>query len=275
LFKRILVVLDPARDLGPARRFALAMIKRWNPSVVAFYTAFEEAMPFKAASSEGVKPQMFVGKNIQEQFCKEVEEEIGSDVEVTKVIEEGPYEVTIPTAAAREEADLVVLGSFHAKMERRIVGSDTERVIEYSPCSVLLVRDPKKLPAKSAVLAFAHDSPNITPMAIAGLSLLAKDLNAVVHPIVGVPPKLLDDAKTTFDELVANLRGAEIETGQPQVLTSRWILGPHGVVHRAVSGLHPNIVVISRFKGLTEGNASHWLVHEFVADTPGPVLFLK
>jgi hypothetical protein len=67
--------------------------------------------------------------------------------------------------------------------------------------------------------------------------------------------------------------GVEVEP--PQVLTSRWILGPHGVVHRAIAGMHPALAVLSRLHDVDKGNASHWLVHEFVLDTPCPTLFLK
>jgi nucleotide-binding universal stress UspA family protein len=275
LFERILVALDPARRFGPAREYAIDIVKRWGPSVVALYTAFEEAAPFKAASSESVKPKMFMGEQVLEQFRQELAEAAGDDVDYLPVKEEGPYEVAIPAVAAREGVDLIVLGSFHTGVERVLVGSDTERIIEYSPCSIMLVRHPSKLPEEGSVMVFAHDSLHISDKARMRLAALALDFNARVQPVIGVPPKGLEDGKGMGEELVGMLDEAGIDAERTQVLTSRWILGPHGVVHRAVAGLHPSLVVLSRYLGVQDGNATHWLVHEFVADTPSPTLFLK
>lgn len=66
-----------------------------------------------------------------------------------------------------------------------------------------------------------------------------------------------------------------VYTSPPQVLTSRWILGPHGVVHRAVSGMIPSMVVLTRCHTESACMVTHWLVHEFVKDTPSPMLILK
>ena len=61
MFKRILVVIDPARHLEPAMDYVIQMVKRWDSSVVALYTAFEEAAPFKATYSGSVSSAKFVG----------------------------------------------------------------------------------------------------------------------------------------------------------------------------------------------------------------------
>ncbi len=275
MFKRILVVLDPARNLGPARQYAVEIVKRWGSSVVAMYTAFEEAEPFQAAHATGPNPQKFVGKETVKDFCDQLEREAGEDVDFTTVVGEGPFEVAIPEIAAKEKVDLLVLGSFHAKMARALVGSDTERLIEYAPCSVLLVRRISQLPEPGSVLAFAHDSIRVSNAVVKRIAHLSRDLGTVVHPVLGVPTKGVEDGKRTASRIMKGLAEEGVMTKDPQVLTSRWILGPHGVVHRAVSGLHPSIGVMTRIIGRTKGNASHWLVHEFVADTPCPMLFLK
>lgn len=275
LFKRILVALDPARDMGPAKDYAMELIQRWKPSVVALYTAFEEAVPFKAGSAEGLKPKMFVGKQVLADFGKELRKRAGRGVDITSVVEEGPYEVTIPSVAARERADLLVLGSFHAKMERVIFGSDTERVIEYSPCSVLLVRRPTPLPEEGSTLVFAHDSPSIAPRTETDIVRITKATGTRVQPVIGLPQKGLETGGDMARRMASSMRGEGVEVLEPQVLTSRWVLGPHGVVHRAVVGMHPSVAILSRYPEAPWGNATHWLVHEFVADTPCPMLFLK
>jgi len=275
LFKRILVVLDPAKDMWSAKDYAIDLVKRWSPSVVALYTAFEEAEPFKAGSAEGIQPKMFVGNRALADFEKELRNQVGEDVDVTTVVEEGPYEVTIPSVAAREGVDLLVLGSFHARMERAIFGSDTERVIEYSPCSVLLVRRSTPLPEEGSTLVFAHDSPSIAPRAETDIVRFARATGSRVQPVLGLPQKGLETGADTAKRLADSLRAMGLEVLDPQVLTSRWVLGPHGVVHRAVVGMHPAMALLSRYPEAPWGNATHWLVHEFVADTPCPMLFMK
>jgi nucleotide-binding universal stress UspA family protein len=275
LFKRILVVIDPARNLEPAMDYVVQMVQRWDSSVVALYTAFEEAAPFKATYSGGVNPAKFVGKNAVRQFKRDLKKRVGPDVDFTAMIEEGPYEVVVPTVAAREEVDLLVLGSFHDKMKRRIVGSDTERMIEYSPCSVLLVRDPSKLPSEGSMIAFAHDSPKVSESFLKQLSQLARDLDCSVQPVLGFPQRGIEEGRTMAEVLQEALSNEGVKVEPSQVLTSRWILGHHGVVHRAVSGLMPSLVVVSRYSCDTACMGTHWLVHEFVADTPCPMLILK
>ncbi len=275
MFQRILLVLDPARDLGAARRYALNLVRKWQPSIVALYPVFEEAAAFKASQVQGVKPVRFVGKNVVADFEETLRKECDPNVECTTVVEEGPYEITIPSVAAREEADLVILGSFHSKTGRTLVGSDIERIIEYSPCSVLVVRTRETPPDAGSLLAFAHDGKQIPPMAVHWVVKFSQEVGTVVQPVLGVPPRDLEEGRRTANDFVSEVMSSGVEAEPPQVLTSRWILGPHGVVHRAVAGLHPAIAVLSRFQDVEKGNATHWLVHEFVNDTPCPTLFLK
>jgi hypothetical protein len=222
-----------------------------------------------------VKPQRFVGKNVVAEFEETLKEECGPTVDCTTVVEEGPYELTIPAVAAEEEVDLVVLGSFHSKTGRTLVGSDIERIIEYCPCSVLVVRTRTTPPEPGSLLAFAHDSSQVPPMAVHWVVKFAQEVGTVVQPVIGVPTRDLDEGKVMANSFVSELVASGVEAEPPQVLTSRWILGPHGVVHRAVSGLHPALAVLSRFNDVVRGNATHWLVHEFIVDTPCPTLFLK
>jgi nucleotide-binding universal stress UspA family protein len=258
-----------------SREYAIQLVKRWDTSVVALYTAFEEAAPFVAAQAEYTKPKMFIGNEVVKNFETDLNERLDKEIEVTKVVEDGPYEVTIPTVAANEQVDLVVLGSIHTGVERRIVGSDAERVIEYSPCSVLLVRSPSPIPEDGPTVVFAHDSPRIAPRAVPDLVALCKKTGCSIQPVIGMPTKGMEAGVEMAEKLVASLSKDDVETREPQVLTSRWILGPHAVVHRAVSGIRPPMAVLARYPEAPWGNATHWLVHEFVADTPCPMLFMK
>jgi nucleotide-binding universal stress UspA family protein len=271
VFKRILVVLDPARQFGSAREYAIALARHWGSSVVGLYVVFEEAMPLKAAYDEAVKPQQFIGKQVVTEFG----EDLAKSVDYTPVVEQGPYEVAIPNIAAREGVDLVVLGSFHASLERRLVGSDTERIIEYSPCSVLLIRDPAELPTEGSTIVLAHDGSTITKRTLKHLMRFTKSFKARVRVIIGSPARSLEEGSALADFIEGELRSGGIEVDKSQVLTSRWVLGPHGVVHRAVSGLHPSMVCLTRLRGRAKKSATHWLVHEFIRDTPCPVLVLK
>lgn len=275
MFQRILLVLDPARDLEAAKQYTLNMVRKWGPAVVGLYPVFEEAAPFKAAQGQGTKPHKFLGKEVAKDFEMELAEVCGDDCEIRTVVEEGPYEVTIPAVAVREKVDLVVLGSFHGSMGRTLVGSDIERIIEYCPCSVLIVRTRTTPPEPGDLLVFAHDSSEIPPLAVHWVVKFSQEIGTKVQPVIGVPTRDLDDGKTMANSYVAELIANGVDAEPPQVLTSRWILGPHAVVHRSVAGLHPALTVLSRFLDVEKGNASHWLVHEFVADTPCPTLILK
>jgi nucleotide-binding universal stress UspA family protein len=58
-----------------------------------------------------------------------------------RVIEEGYVPETICSVAARENADLIVIGSRGLNAAgRALVGSVSDRVVHHAPCAVLVVR---------------------------------------------------------------------------------------------------------------------------------------
>jgi len=60
--------------------------------------------------------------------------------EITEVVLEGDAAERIVERARTREADLVVLGAEHRRfLEFTTLGRTTERVMRYSPCTVLLV----------------------------------------------------------------------------------------------------------------------------------------
>ncbi|OGO05917.1 MAG: hypothetical protein A2Y73_03505 [Chloroflexi bacterium RBG_13_56_8] len=64
-----------------------------------------------------------------------------ADLEVNQVIRYGKPYSEIESLALEEHVDLIVIGQVGQRGPRRIlIGSVTERVIEYAPCPVLIVK---------------------------------------------------------------------------------------------------------------------------------------
>jgi nucleotide-binding universal stress UspA family protein len=80
-----------------------------------------------------------------EAFVSAAAKTLGSaGFKVTTAIEEGDPKSTIIDTATRLTADLIVLGSHGRRgLDRFLLGSVSEGVARYAPCSVLIVRAPK------------------------------------------------------------------------------------------------------------------------------------
>ncbi|HVB98415.1 MAG TPA: universal stress protein [Candidatus Dormibacteraeota bacterium] len=80
------------------------------------------------------------GKRLVEQAEKALRE---AGFEVTSLVAEGDPRATIVDQAETQKADLIVLGSHGRRGWRRLVlGSVSESVARYAPCSVQIVRAP-------------------------------------------------------------------------------------------------------------------------------------
>jgi nucleotide-binding universal stress UspA family protein len=94
---------------------------------------------------EQVKTQVdLLKREANAQLALVIEQIVAKGLEAHPLLRIGnPYD-EIVTAAKEVGADLIIIGSHgHAGLERFLVGSTAERVVQYAPCPVLVVK--KKL----------------------------------------------------------------------------------------------------------------------------------
>jgi nucleotide-binding universal stress UspA family protein len=143
IFHRILMPVDGSRSSAKAVRFALRLACQQGCEVIALHVVDEEMAGDMARYTGRKKAEILErmqrsGEGIVAEVRRLAQDE---GAQVKAVAEVGvPYRVII--ARTREEqADLIVMGTVGRKGPRRVlIGSVTERVIEYSPVPVLVVK---------------------------------------------------------------------------------------------------------------------------------------
>lgn len=107
------------------------------------------AEPF-AISAEYVEVMEAAGQKQAEEFLIQAEKHLreclsDAAVEITKIVAKGAPDQQIVEEAEKWGADLIVVGS-HGRgfWERVWLGSVSQAVVQHAPCSVLVVRPPRK-----------------------------------------------------------------------------------------------------------------------------------
>jgi nucleotide-binding universal stress UspA family protein len=79
-------------------------------------------------------------RQLLDEFVKQQVPEVGSDLNVRKVVEVGEPYATLVDWAKKEQVDVIVM-STHGRsgMPRMMLGSVTEKVLRSSPCPVLAI----------------------------------------------------------------------------------------------------------------------------------------
>ena len=138
---KILVPIDGSNYSISAAEYAMGIAKFRNAEVLIVFVVdevvidqFAKVNDRKAVEAELKKD----GERYTNYALRLAEKE---NVKITQLIVRGrPYE-QIVNLAKSFDVDLIVMGTYgHRGAERILIGSVTERVIEYSPCPVLVIK---------------------------------------------------------------------------------------------------------------------------------------
>lgn len=143
LFHHILVPVDGSQPSLAAGRLAvqLAAIHRAR---VTFVYVVDSAVVKELTSATGKTKQQVQGElELTGKRCLDHMRHLAAGAGLTdeRVVRCGVPCTEIETLAQEQRADLIVIGQVGHRGPRRIlIGSVTERVIEYAPCPVLVVK---------------------------------------------------------------------------------------------------------------------------------------
>jgi len=149
--KNLLVPCDFSPESREAYQFALQLATRTGGTVSVLKAV---DLPIMYESALGASPYYFdptlireLKDNAQIQFDKLVAQ-FPSSVKVEFTVQEGPVTPTIRQFIADHAIDLVVMGTRGASgLEEYLIGSNTEKVVRFSPVPVFAIR--KSLPLES------------------------------------------------------------------------------------------------------------------------------
>jgi nucleotide-binding universal stress UspA family protein len=139
--KKILVPIDGSDTSFRTAKYALALAKDWNASVMLLHVS--QIPPFPAYLKSLDKHYKEVRQHAEEWFDKIKNYQEGAGVDIrTKVVTAALSIIgTIAETAQSENIDLIVMGPRGiSKFSKLLLGSVTSGVTTYAPCSVLVVK---------------------------------------------------------------------------------------------------------------------------------------
>ena len=139
--KKILIPIDGSETSFKTAKYALALAKKENASVMLLHVS--QIPPFPAYLRSLAKYQKEVRSRAEEWFEKirNYSESGGIDMK-TRVITAATSVIgTIAEVADNEGIDLIVMGPRGvSKFSKLLLGSVTSGVVSHAPCSVLVVK---------------------------------------------------------------------------------------------------------------------------------------
>lgn len=139
--QKILVPTDGSEYSIRAAEYALSIAKSRNTEVLFVFVVDEVVMDqfAKVNSRKAIEAELKKDGERYTNYALGLAEK--ENVKATAMIVRGrPFE-QIVNLAKSFNVDLVVMGTYgHRGAERILIGSVTERVIEYSPCPVLIIK---------------------------------------------------------------------------------------------------------------------------------------
>jgi nucleotide-binding universal stress UspA family protein len=143
LFHHILVPVDGSQPSVAAGRLAVQLATVHRARITFVYVVDSAVVKELTSAMRKTKQQMQGELKLTGQRCLDHMGHLAADAGLSseKVIRYGTPYSEIETLAREQGMDLIVIGQVGHRGPRRIlIGSVTERVIEYAPCPVLVVK---------------------------------------------------------------------------------------------------------------------------------------
>lgn len=150
----VLLAIDDSEFSLAARRAVIAQLSPGNAVIrvlhvvepLAYYLT--ESLQLIEAVEAAHAEAMRRGEQLVERARKELSE---AGFQVSSRVAEGDPRSVIVDSAGQQKADLIVMGSHgRSGWKRMLLGSVSEAVAQYAPCSVLIVRLPGGKPPLAA-----------------------------------------------------------------------------------------------------------------------------
>lgn len=142
--RKVLVPTDFSEDAALAVRAAQRILRAAEPGArLLLLHAYHLPVEFTALGTMPVTPTLFA--DAQEQALKHLEELAkplrGQGLTVETIAREGYAPAVVEEVARAESIDLIAMGTHgRSGLQRLLLGSTAERVVQHAPCPVLVVR---------------------------------------------------------------------------------------------------------------------------------------
>lgn len=140
--KNVLVPLDFSPGSHTALRFALALLKRFGANLHLVHVLPADSPFASLADLPMVVPDVEIGRRVRRDLGRVAKKHGAKTEEGSLHMRRGTAFAEICTLARSKDIDLIVISTRGSTgLKHLTLGSTAERVVRYSPCPVLVVRD--------------------------------------------------------------------------------------------------------------------------------------
>jgi nucleotide-binding universal stress UspA family protein len=139
--RKILIPTDGSDYSNRAAEYGIGIAKVHNAQIIVVYVVDEIVIDQFSNSTERKTVEMELKKDGERFIHYTLRLAEKADVKANSMLVKGrPYEQIVEIAKS-SDIDLIVMGTYGRRgSERILIGSVAERVIEYSPCPVLVIK---------------------------------------------------------------------------------------------------------------------------------------
>jgi nucleotide-binding universal stress UspA family protein len=139
MFKRILVANDGSEGAARALSVAIKLAKELDADL--HMISVEELPRFPASIDEVIEEKAEANHVFEGVTSRAVAQAAAAGVKLTPHVAMGHPVTSIAEFVEQEGFSLLVVGYMgHSALYNRIIGSTTDRLVEYAPCDVLVIK---------------------------------------------------------------------------------------------------------------------------------------
>ncbi|ANQ24677.1 hypothetical protein BA893_24095 [Vibrio natriegens] len=144
MYKKILVSLDISKDTSRKRKTlttAVSLAEQHQSELIVLSVI---DIDIRGGWLQGGEGDQYLEEHCQmrrrqlEHFCAE---NISSDINVCAIVKAGHVYQNIIDTAKELTVDLIIMGTTQPKITNYLLGTNTLRVLQYSKCSLMFIRD--------------------------------------------------------------------------------------------------------------------------------------
>lgn len=140
-FKRVLVPTDFSAESLKAVHFATEFAKRFGASIRLLHVVEPPSVIQESVIAAALLSSKELARDAQTRLQAWARDEIDEMVPVQTEARVGKPYVEIAAAAKVSDTDLIIIATHgHTGLKHVLLGSTAERVVQHSPCPVLVVR---------------------------------------------------------------------------------------------------------------------------------------
>ena len=139
MYKKILIANDGSEGAARALSAAIKLAKKHDAGL--HMISVEEMPRFPASIDEVIEEKAEANHVFEPVMSRAVAQAAAAGVKLSPHVMVGHPVSGIAEFIEQEDFDLLVIGYMgHSALYNRIIGSTTDRLVEYAPCNVLVVK---------------------------------------------------------------------------------------------------------------------------------------